>query len=554
VPLEPNVYYTVSADVPLLQLDGTGDVTGSNQITQIRQSQVETYAVNMAATSGTSSLIINGAFSAGLYVGSPFILAASGVTGSTFLRSSLYTCLATAEVEAGKIEVLGLQWNTGIQFAIQSGYTTIEWPSNSGDIATVIAPPTNLRVVGLTGVTAEDVFYSSINLTWNPTPSPDLAYYVVSGKEWDTDYERFEVTTTGFNFTRGDTGQYLFKVAAVSNGGRDSTFITGGYLVTSLNPLGTLRPLSGVRLVGDYDPLYVHTTSGYTGYIGTTPTFEWTYANTIDQQFVSGYRLDFTSYDGTTVYRGPIDISGADTLTYQLTGGQIYSFTGGPQRGWDFRVQTIDIYGNVAYGANLKVNNPPMRAPLSSGFAGLGGFSYSVTPNTQYDTSGIYIWTRQDSSFSPTYDNSSYISENLAGTASIGFPSGQLWTWFALVDTFGRSGNAIYGPVSGDANAIATADNSLSGVLAGRLVATGQDLSARLISTGQDLSARLIATGGLLSAVTVSGSSIINRPNLIGIGGTLVMRSGENDVLISGAAGSSGPASDIDILAVQIFS
>lgn len=568
VALEPNVYYTLTVDMPKFQLDGTGDLTGSNQISLIRQSQVETYGVTTGPTSGIGVLNIDGQFSTGLFAGSPFILSASGVTGSAFLRSSLYTCLATAEVEPGKTEVLGLQWNTGIQFAIQTGFTTVDWPSNSGDIGTPILPPSNLLVAGITGVTADDTFYSSINLTWQPSPSPDLAYYVVSGKEWNTAYSRFEVTDTGFNFTRGATGQYAFKVAAVSNGGRDSTFITGGYLVSSSNPLGTLRPLSGVRLVGDYDPLYVHATSGYTGYVGLTPTFEWTFANSVDQQFVSGYRLNFTSYDGATLYRGPIDLSGANVLSYQLTGGQIYSFTGGPQRGWDFRVQTIDIYGNVAYGANLKVNNPPMKPPLSSGFAGLGGFSYSVTPDAQYDTSGLYIWTKQSPAFTPTYDNSSYVSENLAGTANIGFPTGQLWTWFALVDTFGRSGNAIYGPVSGDANSVATADNALSGWARDALTQTGVILDAKidsasgwardaltqtgvtlgakidsasgwardaLTATGVDLGARLVATGGLLSAVKVTGSSILNNVNLVGIGGALVIHSGDS-VLISGVA------------------
>jgi hypothetical protein len=480
VAIEPDQVYSLSCIVPKYQLDGSGDVTGSSQIQFIRQSQVESFAVTTSATSGTDFLVIAGSFSTGLYPGSPFILAASGTGASILNRATFYTCLATAEVEAGKIEVLGLKADTGIQFSIQTGYTVVDWPENPGDIDTSILPPSNLFVTGVTGADLNNVFYSAIQLTWVNTPSANLGYYIVSGKEWDTSYERFTVSNTGFNFTRGDSGFYNFRVAAVSFGGVESDFITGGFLVSSQNPIGTLRALSGVRIQDNPDPLYVNSVTGYTGYIGINPGFQWASEEAsnglpiVDYQFISGYRVSAKSFDGATTYY-TTDVSGRSNTSFQFTGNLLREFAGSP-RGFDFRVQTIDLYGNVADGANIKVDNPPMKPPVASGFVGYnGGVIYSITPSVQYDTSGVYLWVDTSPSFTPSFSNFDYVSTNLAGNAEIAPQQGTFYTWFSLVDTFSTAGNAIYGPISGNAEGmfpttfrdisteIAAADAAVSG-------------------------------------------------------------------------------------------
>lgn len=460
VALEPGQGYALSCIVPKFQLDGSGDITGSSQIPYIRQSQVESFAVTTAATSGTSSLIIAGSFSTGIMAGAPFILAATGTGASVFNKASFYTCLATAEIEPGKIEILGLKANTGIQFAIQTGYTVVDWPENPGDIYTPIAPPSNLFVTGITGQDSNNTFYSSITSTWVNSPSPDLSYYIVSGKEWDTAYERFTVIDTGFNFTRNDSGFYQFAVAAVSVGGVESTYITGGFLVASKNPLGSLRPLSGALIVNGFDPLYVNAQGNYTGFVGINPSFEWIIPqdsnglDTIDYQFISGYRVNAKSFDNSVTYYSTT-ISGRENTEFQFTGGLLRNFANQP-RGFNFEVEVVDLYGGITTGANLKVNNPPMKAPFSSGFVGYnGGVMYSVTPSLQYDTSGIYLWVDQSPTFTPTYLNYDYVSSNLAGVAEIAPSTGSFYTWFALSDTFALSGNPIYGPISGGANDIA---------------------------------------------------------------------------------------------------
>lgn len=501
VALEPGQQYSLSCIVPKVQLDGSGDVTGSSQISLIRQSQVESFAVVTSPTSGTTQLVIAGSFSSGLYVGSPFILAASGTGAPILTQASFYTCLATAEVSPGVIEVLGLQANTGVQFSIQTGYTVVDWPTNPGDIDTSILPPSNLRVTGVTGITAPDnTFYCNVDLTWVNSPSANLSYYVVSGKEWDTDYERFTVIGTGFTFPRNDTGQYLFRVAAVSLGGVESPFITGGLLVSEKNPLGTLRPLSGVRLTENGDPLYVNASTGYTGFVGINPGFTWTIpvdengVQIVDAQFISGYRWAARSFNGTTGYLTGY-VSGAQNTTYQFTGDLLRGFAGAP-RGFDFVVETVDIYGNVAPGGSIKVNNPPMKPPFASGFVGYnGGISYNVTPSLQYDTSGIYLWVDQSPSFTPTFSNYDFVSTNLAGVASIAPNTGSFYTWFALSDTFAKEGNPIFGPISGSANQmfdtfdlditaeINEALNTISGSFA---LLTGQVTNSLIVISGQN--------------------------------------------------------------------
>ena len=481
VAIEPDQVYSLSCIVPKYQLDGSGDITGSSQIPFIRQSQVESYSVTTAATSGTDFLVIAGSFSTGLYPGSPFILAASGTGASVLNQATFYTCLATAEVEAGKIEVLGLKANTGIQFAIQTGYTVVDWPSNPGDIYTPIAPPEDFFALSVTGADQTNTFYSAIQLNWLATPSDNFSHYVVSGRQWNTDYVRYEpVTNTGFNFTRGSSGYYRFAIAAVSLGGVESDYITGGFLIPFQNPLGTLRPLSGVRISSDFDPLYTEATTGYTGYVGINPTFFWQ-SNVaendfpvVDYQFISGYRIAAKSFDGATTYY-TTEIGGRENTTFQFTGNLLRDFAGNP-RGFNFQVETIDLYGSLAEGANIKVDNPPMKAPANSGFVGYnGGVIYSVTPSEQSDTSGIYLWVDQSPSFSPTYSNFDYVSTNLAGSANIAPQTGTFYTWFSLVDTFGTINNPIYGPISGNAdglfpttfrdisNEIAAADAAISG-------------------------------------------------------------------------------------------
>jgi hypothetical protein len=459
--------YTLTAITPQLALMGTGSITGSDQIDLIRNSQIESYKVTTSPTSSTSSLTIQGQFNSSIYTGSPFILSVSGSTGY-FDNASFYTCLATSEIEPGKIEVLGLKAMTGVNFRMSTGVTVIDYdfpatdyPNNPGDFTTIL-PPTNPVVSAVTGILPDNTFYANLKLNWTDSPSINLAYYLISGKAFDENYQKYTTTangSVGYGFERNKTGQYQFRIASVSEGGLQSSFVSASYTITNPNPLGGLQPLSGVVIISDYDPLYRDTSNKYTGYIGTTPTFQWKIVESAngnkapDAQFTSGYKFSIRNFADTVDYITPVIISGVDNTTYQIPTGTIYNFAGGAQRGFKVKVDTIDNYGTLFAGASLNVNNPPIKVPFSSGFIGYnGGISYTITPSVQYDTSGVYLWANATPSFTPTYQNYQYVSSNLAGFANIAPQTGNFYTWFAISDTWGLSGNSIYGPVSGNAN------------------------------------------------------------------------------------------------------
>lgn len=78
--------------------------------------------------------------------------------------------------------------------------------------------------------------------------------------------------------------------------------------------------------------------------------------------------------------------------------------------------------------------------------------------------------------------------------------------------------------------------------LSGSLFTTGSTLIARDLATSGELSSRLVATGANLSAVSITGG-FMQTPNFTGMGGTLIIRSG-NFVLISGATSSASNNGD----------
>ncbi len=542
VALTAGLTYSLTTIIPKFTLDSTGDITGSNQIPLIDQSQIETYVVTTPPTLTTNQLLISGTFSTGLFIGTPWLLAASG-NSNTFQQASFYTCLATAEVEPGKIEVLGLQANTGINFIISTGYTTASYPINSGDHSP-IDPPTSFTAVEVTGMTVPDnTFYDVIRLTWKNPPSLQLAYSVISGKEFDASYEGFTTFGTGFDFPRNSTGQYSFKVAAMSYGNVQSDFVSTSLTLTNINPLGRLKGLSGIQIIEDFDPLYPFA-SGYSGYIGTTPTFSWdvlrdhNYNPTVDFQFISGYLISLKSFDDTIDYVTPFTVSGNENTTYELPSGMLYNAVGGQQRGFNFKVDTVDIYGNVATGASLKVNNPPLRTPFSSGFVGYnGGILYNVTPAADNDVSGVYVWYSTSIGLTPTPANVSYVSENLAGSINNSiYQLSPYYLWYAPVDTFGFTGSRIYGPIPIDPNgsvsgayfnlnqsiqSVQASMTGASGVLSAQVLTVQTALATTGSALAQWLSFLSVKTTGVTSSVTIlTNASITGATN--GIGGVAI--------------------------------
>jgi hypothetical protein len=366
-------------------------------------------------------------------------------------QSKIYRCLATSEIEPGIVEVLGVEYSSGINASIETDYSVVNNPINSGDNSP-IDPPTGFLVQLKTGVYSNNSFYQLLALSWYAPNASNLSYYTLSGLEFGGTWENFDnPASTGSTFNIATTGLHEFKIAAVSLGGRYSTFVTANYVVPAANPLGSMPPLENLVIDEDFNPYMVDGNGDYTGYFGRTPTFAWQIPTGLnglqvpEAQFISGFSLRLLNSSNVDLV-SPI-IVGATTNSVELEGTTIESFAGGPQRFFKARVDIIDDYGVTTQGAVLSVNNPPPRPPTFSGFnAGLGGFNYSITPDgNDIDLTGIYFWSNTGL-ITPNFTNFSSFSPNFAGF-SFNSLTGSYNIWFALADTFGTGNTPIYGPI-----------------------------------------------------------------------------------------------------------
>lgn len=540
--------YNFSAIVPKATLDGTGDVTGSNEIALIRNSQMETYAVTTSYTNvPTTTINLANGFSSGLFVGSPWILSATG-GGNVFNNASIYQCLATTEVQPGIIEVVGLQYNTGLLTLVEQNYNIVPTPPNPGDF-TPILPPTGLHITAVTGMFQNSVVYYYLNVAWSGTSSSNFAYYSVSGQPFGGGWENIgNVQTTGVFFNTEITGQQNFLVAAVSKGGVYSPFTSGAFIIGANNPLG-MPPFSGIAITAAYDDTYINSQGQFTGYVGTTPTFTWTLPTDANGNIVgnftyhNGFQVTLTSYDGLTTYAGPFTV-GQGIFNWTVPNGLLYSMGGGNRRGFRIAVQTLDAFGVLTNGAALSVNNPYPRAPLGETFIGFnGGLLYGITPDTRdFDISGVFLWTNGNTGFVPFNTgagNSNYSSPSIASIALDNITSGYN-TWFSLADTFGVNGAPIYGPFALGPN------DSISGFLI--------QYNAAIASFNASISGAEVQISGLQSQVTGSQAAAFaaisgSFSQLTGmITASSQIFSGDNTLQVNNVAGLSGQITGVSVI------
>ncbi len=528
VAIQNGFTYVVSALVPATNISNGDDITGSNQIGLIRNSQIETRVVTTAPTASTTNLTINSGFSSALYKGSVWILNASGNSVTVFDQATPYKCLSIGEPSPGVFEILGLKSNTGVNYLVNNNYSAVVSPPISGD-TTPPAPPTGISITLTTGLQIDNQFFSYVYMAWNPSTSANTAYYTVSGQVGAQPFLIGQPITTGINFTPTVSGDYVFSVAAVNANGYQSAFARTGYNVPASNPLGVTAPLSGLYIAANADPYYIRSSDArYTGYVGTSPSFGWHI--TLDEngneiptaQFITGYRVRLLELgnESNVLSLSDISLSGADNTIWNLDPRYLYTGTTvTPLRGFTVSVDTVDEFNNVRSGARLAVNNPQLPPPLNSGFIGYnGGITYNVTPRPQADTSGIMLWVNQNPAFSPTSSNVQFISTNLAGTASIAPQTGSFYTWFALTDTYGFGGALhtsndytapIYGPISGNAEGLfgtffTDITAQLTGAL-GLLTGTFTNFQTQLTNSGTQT---LLMVNGLSGSITGSGTAI----------------------------------------------
>ncbi len=224
VNLDSGVIYALTCTVPALNISNPSSITGSNQIPLIQNPQIQSCVVLNGNTSGIMTLQVSGGFS-GLSKNAVWILSASGVYTSgyvptVFEQAPQYQCLNITESSPGMFDVVGLQYNTGINYTINTGFSVIMNPTNSGD-STNIQPPTNFTGAIITGQLSDLSFYEYANMTWTASPSSNTSYYVISGDAGSPGsyIQVGRTTSTGFQYISTFTGNTDFKICAVSKGG-----------------------------------------------------------------------------------------------------------------------------------------------------------------------------------------------------------------------------------------------------------------------------------------------------------------------------------------------
>jgi predicted phage tail protein len=438
--------YELSLINPVFNIDSPTGITGSNQFDLIRNSQIEKRNIQ-SYDSGSSLVTVSSAFSNGVQNGGIWMLNCTS-TGEYNESSRLFRCLASAEIQPGIIEILGVETNTGIAYSSSTGYSS-ENIFYEQPVLQPINPPSGLNVSIYSGINNGAFQYDPL-LTWSGSNSSNVAGYIISGKiASGSFYDIAETTNISYLADFSNSGFYQYRVAAVSNEGAYSSFITGGILFsTTTNPLGGPPIISGVVIENqDTNGSY-----GTTGYVGRDVLFSWE-LEIGDNGYYSPKTVFFSGYQVSILN----PTTSAVLLTENITniGNRIYYATSDLLTGLGLsgrlvktRIVVVDRFGGKTTPVDTSFNNPPPRTPTNSGFYQMpGGLQFNIQKDSlDVDISGCYLWVNTSSSFTPTFSNPTKTFSVTEGFLQNSFTS-DFYTWFSLIDTFGTTGSTIYGPV-----------------------------------------------------------------------------------------------------------
>lgn len=489
--------YNLSIVTPTGNIDETGSISSSSQISDIRRSQITTITLTGNPELNTSVVKASGSYPDSIYTGAIWVLDAYN-TGNLALstKSLQYKVLTVKESEKNTVEVFALDYNTGKFSFIETGYSIISVPTYTGD-GSPINPPTNLVINLVTGL-FDNIYQSYLSLQWTGTTSSNLSYYSVSGKYKTGAWELINNTpTTTASRTTSSSGYYYFNIRAVSLGGVYSTALSGDYFVSTGNPFSGPPEITGLEVIEDYD-------TSSTGYIGYTPTFGWsiiTGAGGVEDArtaFLSGYRFSILRTGNNSLQYGPILLN-SETTYYELPNNVLTGLPSGQQRAFRVLVQPYDVDGNIGTGISGIFNNSPLVGTSQAFYGGFGSIQYNINTNISIDRSGVIIWYT-GTPFNPTFSSgNSFVSTNYAGTFSSNI-TGVHYIYYCPVDTFGVTGSYIYGPFTA-----APATSYVSG----------------LIVNNVGLGGVIKFTGSSGTNVFISGGDtiVINSPLVTGLGG-----------------------------------
>ncbi len=441
--LSPGYSYQLLLASPNYNLDTT-QLTGSNQIPLIRNPQFETRNVTNSA-GYTNQIIVDSGYSTGIFNGSVWLLSATGTTNLLALAEP-YRCLATAEIQPGVVEVLGVVYNTGINYTVDTGYNSRPFPVNSGD-PSVPLPPSNLQIGYVTGAQYNGISSTFLDLSWTGSASTNVSYYSVSGNIGTGWFSLANQAGTVYRNYIFDTGYYSYDIKAISYSNVASTSLTGGFLIDKYNPFGAPPPLSGIYFISGQDYNFAPT-----GYLGNSfavawklPTGQYGY-DVPEASYITSYKFHILDPNTNTDLITPINLSGVSNTSYVVTPSLISSYN---QRNVKLYVENIDEDGAIRSGASLIINNPAPSAADSISFFGVtGSLNYSISEKDidVGDLSGVYLWYNLSNTFSPNFSNYNVSTKRLSGLVNTNI-TGSYYAWYSLVDTFGTANCQINGPI-----------------------------------------------------------------------------------------------------------
>jgi hypothetical protein len=420
-------------------------ITGSNQIEQIRASQIEDR--NITNGSGYyTTLSVDSGFSTGIFDGAVYLIKSVGST-NILSTADPYRCLALSETSPGIVEILGVEYNTGIDYYVDTGYNSLPNPINSGD-GSYIYPPYGISSTRITGALIDNSPFDYIKYSWfnndNNNPTIFSHFEVVMSKDGIPFYTGQSVDTF-YNQNVNYTGIYNANIRSVSKGGVYSDPISWNHTISELNFHGGIT-LGYLNIISGNDPRLNNT-----GYFGNSITLNWTLPTDnnglydTQARFITGYEFNILDANSNAPLITPVYISGVNNRTYTISSTQMYGLN---TRRFKPYIRVKDIDGNYSSGiASILNNAAPTIANLAQFYAVSGSLNYSISPNDidQYDISGVNIWTNQSIGYSPSFSSPTFSSRVLGGVLNTNL-TGQYYAWYSLIDTYGIGGCTINGP------------------------------------------------------------------------------------------------------------
>lgn len=528
-----NYYLSIVSPKEILDIVS---ITGSNEVSGLRKSQVEKRQVFVPYDTGTDVLFTTSGFSETPLRESVWILESVDINPSLSTGLPIYKILAASEVEPSIVEILAIDHSkTKFTYVDNPDLTSGDFAFYTGDNSPIDAP-TGFFIERDTGILDCD-FFDWISLSWSGlSNTSNLSSYRLSGQvDGGPLFSIATTTSNSYNYVPNSTGFHVFYLRSISKGGVFSPITSGSYTLSGTNILGGPPTLLNNSIYLD-SGIKDNTN---TGYYGNSPIITWS-LNTGEDGcpietraiYLQKFKVNLLDISSDAVITG-WDVD-ENTFSYQFSYAQLTGAYPSNPRASKASVEVWDIYDNKITGATLLFGNSAPQAPAATSFyANVSQLNYAVTKNTgDRDANMLYLWIN-DSVITPSFSSPTLASENFAGTIAHSYGTAFNY-WYSIVDTFGTTGCPIYGPFS------ITPNVGVTGLRA---------------NTSPYLQNGITFSGVSGIRTSQSGQNIIFSALLSGSGNTSISYINDRIVITSTGviSGTSGVSSSLDIRDVWLL-